>query len=328
MPTLSLFSRLIRHGLLPLALACAPALLSAQPAPPDAADQQRLRDELNRRPDNAGTGPFTAMKEEVASLPAHVVYRPRDLAALGSQKLGVVAWGNGGCSDDGASSRFHLLELASHGYLVVANGHIYSGPGAAAAPAREPVPQGQLTPPRTEAAGLVAALDWALQENQREGSPFYGRIDPQQIAISGYSCGGLQAIEVAADPRVKTMLLQNTGIFNDGPSTIPGMDLRKEELMNLHTPTLYILGGETDIAYANGMNDFERINQVPVAVANLPVGHGGTYNQENGGKAAQVAVAWLQWQLRGDAKAARYFTGKDCLLCTDAEWTLQRKGIE
>ena len=29
--------------------------------------------------------------------------------------------GNGGCSDDGASSRSHLLEIASHGYLVIAS---------------------------------------------------------------------------------------------------------------------------------------------------------------------------------------------------------------
>jgi hypothetical protein len=50
------------------------------------------------------------MKEEVAALPRHVVYRPKDLAGLGRTKLGVVAWSNGGCSDDGASSRFHLLE--------------------------------------------------------------------------------------------------------------------------------------------------------------------------------------------------------------------------
>ena len=41
---------------------------------------------------------------------------PKDLAALGAEKLGVVAWGNGGCSEDGASSRLHLLEIASHGY--------------------------------------------------------------------------------------------------------------------------------------------------------------------------------------------------------------------
>jgi hypothetical protein len=51
---------------------------------------------------------------------------------MGEQKLGVVAWGNGGCSADGASAGFPLLELASHGYLVIASGHILSGPGCAA----------------------------------------------------------------------------------------------------------------------------------------------------------------------------------------------------
>jgi hypothetical protein len=81
-------------------------------------------------PDTPGTGPYPAMKEADASLPDHVVYRPANINAMGKQKLGVVAWGNGGCSDDAASTRFHLLELASHGYLVIASGKILSGPGA------------------------------------------------------------------------------------------------------------------------------------------------------------------------------------------------------
>ena len=89
--------------------------------------------EINKRPDTPGTGAFPAMKEEIASLPRHVVYRPRDLSALGRTKLGVVAWGNGGCSDDAASSRFHLLEIASHGYLVLASGRILERSGRAAA---------------------------------------------------------------------------------------------------------------------------------------------------------------------------------------------------
>ena len=42
----------------------------------------------NNQPDTPGTGRFPAMKEEVASLPAHVVYRPKDLTALGSTEAG------------------------------------------------------------------------------------------------------------------------------------------------------------------------------------------------------------------------------------------------
>ena len=105
---------------------------------PDRAALERQA-EINKLPDTPGTGRFPAMKEEVPSLPRHVVYRPKDLGGLGGLKLGVVAWGNGGCSDDGASSRFHLLELASHGYLVMASGRILSGPGAPP-PAPRPAP--------------------------------------------------------------------------------------------------------------------------------------------------------------------------------------------
>jgi len=90
---------------------------------------------------------------------------------------------------------------------------------------------------------------------------------------------------------------------------------------------LYILGGTTDIAYKNGMDDFKRIEHVPVAAANIQTGHGGTYFQPNGGAAASVAVSWLQWQLRGDKAAQARFVGKDCGLCKDPQWTLEKKKI-
>ena len=294
-------------------------------------------------PDTPGTGPYPALKEEDPSLPAHVIYRPRDLAAMRTLKLGVVAWGNGGCSDDAASTRFHLLELASHGYLVIASGKILSGPGApprptpAATPGAAPAaaPQGappagqprQLPPPRTSIAQLNEAIDWALKENSRAGSPYQGRIDPKQIAVSGFSCGGLQAIAAAKDPRVATGLFHNTGIFDAGASPMTGMEINKDALKALHTPVIYILGGPTDIAYKNGMDDFQKIEHVPVAVANIDKGHGGTYFEPNGGAAAAVAVNWLQWQLRGDEKAKAMFTGSDCGLCKDAQWKLEKKKI-
>ncbi len=298
-----------------------------QPAAPPQPDRAALerQAEINNRPDTPGSGRFAAMKEEVASLPRHVIYRPRDLAALGSTKLGVVAWGNGGCSDDGASSRFHLLEIASHGYLVIASGRILSGPGA---PPREPrpaAPQGQLPAPRTQVSDLSDAVDWALAENTRAGSPYFGRIDPAQIAYTGWSCGGVQALQVAKDPRVKTLVIHNSGIPNNGPTNMTGVSVGKEVLQTLHTPVIYIEGGPKDIAYENGMDDFKRIAHVPVAIANLPVGHGGTFNEANGGAAASVAVSWLNWQLRGDAQSAKRFVGEDCGLCKDGQWSLQRR---
>ena len=320
----NLFYRTSPVALIAVCLTAAATAQQPVPPQPDRAALERQA-EINKQPDTPGTGRFPAMKEEVASLPRHVVYRPKDLAALGSTKLGVVAWGNGGCSDDGASSRFHLLEIASHGYLVIASGQILSGPGA---PPREPrpaAPQGQLPPPRTKVSDLTDAVDWALAENTRAGSPYFGRIDPAQIAYSGWSCGGVQALQVANDRRVKTLVIHNSGVLNNGPTNMTGISVGKEVLQTLHTPVIYIEGGPKDIAYENGMDDFKRITHVPAAIANLPVGHGGTFNEPNGGAAASVAVSWLNWQLRGDAQSAKRFVGEDCGLCKDAQWSLERK---
>src|SRR5690606_1171334 len=70
------------------------------------------------------------------------------------------------------------------------------------------------------------------------------------------------------------------------------------------------------------------IDHVPVAVANIDKGHGGTYAEPNGGAAAAVVVKWLEWQLRGNAEAARTFLGDDCGLCVDPEWTYEKKGFD
>ena len=210
--------------LAPQAFSQQPPAPAAAPSPAERAAMERQREELNRRPDTPGTGAYPAMKEEIPALTRHVIYRPTNIAAMGAKKLGVIAWGNGGCSDDAASTRFHLLELASHGNLVIAAGRILSGPGAPPPAPRAAPPPGQLPPPRTDATDLNAAIDWALAENKRAGSSYFGRIDPEQVAVAGFSCGGLQALQAAKDPRVTAVILQNTGVFN-GASARPSMNI-------------------------------------------------------------------------------------------------------
>ena len=280
-------------------------------------------------PDLPGSGPYAAIRDVRADLPDHIVYRPRDLDALAGRPLGVVLWGNGGCSADAASARFHLLEIASHGYVAIAPGKAYSGPGGLPEPPREAPPsEGAFPPVQTLPADLLAGLDWILAENERAGSPFFGLVDPEMVAVAGHSCGGLQAISVAADPRIATAIVHNSGVLDpDAFNPITGFSVAKHELRNIHSPMLYILGGESDVAYPNGMDDFARIDHVPVAVANLDVGHGGTFREPNGGRVGTVAVKWLEWQLRGDQAASRWFIGENCGLCTDAEWTYEAKGF-
>ncbi|MET4664495.1 hypothetical protein [Sphingomonas sp. PvP056] len=269
-----------------------------------------------------GSGPYPALMEERTDLPDHVVYRPADLARLGRKSLPVYVFGNGGCSADGTSSRNHLLEIASRGYLVIASGTFPRPSRPAPAP---PVP-GKLTV-ETETRLLTDAVDWAQRENGRVGSPFQGRIATTRIAVSGWSCGGLQALTAAQDPRVTTAVVMNSGFFKDGPNPLNGVVSDKALLATLHGSILYVLGGPTDIAYANGTDDYRRLGTIPAALVNIPVGHGGTYMQPHGGIAAEVVTAWLDWKLKGSKSAKTRFVGAACGFCRDSRLTLERKNL-
>lgn len=298
---------------------------------PPSAEMIAAMQAYNAMPDAQGSGPFPALKEVTAGLPDHVIYRPADLSEVPAGSLGIIGWGNGGCSTDGASARQHLGELASHGYVAVAPGRVESGPGAAPR-LPQPRPAGDAgAPPRlraeTSAAQVMAGVEWLLAENVRVGSPYYGKINPAQIAVAGHSCGGLQAIQLAADPRVKAVIIHNSGVFREGFPTMDDMPVSKADLTRFHTPILYLNGGLEDIAYENGMDDFRRIEGVPVAMLNNGVGHGGTFYEASGGENAQVALAWLNWQLRRDRKARDMFVGDDCGLCRNPRWTVERKNF-
>ena len=253
----------------------------------------RWKGAYHTMPDTPGSGPYPARMENDPSLPNYTVYRPIDLDGLGKKKLGLLIWGNGGCSDDGSSARLHLAEIASHGYLVIAPGTIMSGPSAGPTP-----------PPdrfmKTTADNLRFALSWALAENDRKGSAYFRKIDPRFVAVAGHSCGGMQAILAADDPRIKAIVLHNSGVFPNMREKA-GMDIDKANLNALHTPVLYIVGNQTDIAWEVAKEDFAYMEQVPVVLAiKRDAGHQGSFAEPNGGAAARVATDWLEWQLRND----------------------------
>lgn len=266
--------------------------------------------------EDGGTGEYSAIMMTDSSLPTHTIFRPEDLTALGDQKLPIVAWGNGACFDSPWEHVNFLNEIASHGFLVIAIGTM-------------PKDDNEKITERSTSAKLIEAMDWAVAQNNNANSNYHQRLDTGKIGVAGMSCGGLQALEVAGDPRITTLGVFNSGIFNEPMrERLPGIpNLDKSHLEKIHTPTLYLLGGESDIAYANGMNDVERIDHVPVFVGNLDVGHGGTYAQPHGGEFARVATAWFKWQLKNDKDAARLFTGKPPGLAKTPEWTFDKKNM-
>ena len=308
-------------------------------------------------PPPKGSGPYPAAIEGDPGLPGHTIYRPENMSAFNQKNaLPVVAWGNGGCANSSTFYAPFLAEIASQGFLVVAIGPFTPGE----TPNRGGMGGGAAMGSGTKSEQLLEALDWATAENKRKDSKYYQKLNPSKFAVFGHSCGGLQALEVSPDPRVSTVLVMDSGIFGPGgapkigmpqggaptvgapqggmpPAGVPqggapkmpamggAMLVTKEVLQKLHTPVIYIIGGEKDIAYPQAIDDFAKIDKVPVAIANFDVGHGGTYSQPNGGEFGRVAVSRLKWTLKKDETAGKMFTGESCGLCKDDKWKFEKK---
>lgn len=267
--------------------------------------------------EEGGTGPYKAIMKEEESLEAHTIFCPQDLSKFGKKNpLPVLVWGNGACYNTPFEHMLFLNEIASHGYMVVATGFF---------------PIQGMAPwfyPRSSETQQIESIDWILKQNENPNSPYYQKIDTKKICAAGMSCGGLQTLANCVDPRLATVMICNSGLFNQSAGAMPGMPMpEKSKLKQIHTPIIYILGGETDIAYGNGMDDFSRIEHVPAMAANFPVGHGGTYAQPHGGEFAVVALSWLEWQLKGNKEAAKMFVGKKAQLYSRKDWTLQKNKL-
>jgi dienelactone hydrolase len=265
--------------------------------------------------EDGGTGPYKAIMKEEPTLPAHTVFAPQDLTKFGKkQKLPVLVWGNGACTNSPWEHYKFLNEIASHGYLVLATGYL---------PENDDPYRGPMSTTQQQ----IESIDWAFAHNANPQSPLYQKIDTQHICLAGMSCGGLQTLFNCADERITALMICNSGLFNrqNANQAVGGMPMPpKEKLNEIHTPVIYILGGKEDIAYENGMDDFHRIHHVPACAINYPVGHGGTYRQPHGGEFTIPALAWLDWQLKGCKEAAKMFVGEDCGLLQRPGWTIER----
>ena len=255
-------------------------------------------------PDYGGSGRHKAVAVREKSLPDFVVYRPMNIDAAMTvgrpgmfatgqpkkEKLPVLIFCNGGCMDTSIGYENMLTDIASYGYVVVAIGEL------------QMLAQHEKDQ-HTPSSMVKLALDWICSP----ASPYYNYIDTEKIAAAGHSCGGAQVLANAADPRLKTYLILNAGM---GKMTMA--DASAKSLKNLHGPILYLVGGTSDVAWQNAQQDYKAIKRVPVVLAdNTQSGHGGTYEQPNGGANARMVRAWLDWQLKGRQENKRLFIGGD-----------------
>jgi len=312
-------------------------------------------------PQGSGPHPAIMAAETIEPGADFVSYYPANLSQLGGTKLPVVMWANGSCLYVGNRTRHFLQDIASHDYLVLAGGELIVGDKAEEAenidmsvnliipnpdPPPAPAPAAPRAAPVTPQQNLDTANDpnrrrvthelidkginWAIAENKRPGSKFFGKLDTANIAVMGTSCGSQVATSFAGDRRVKTL-----GVWNGGMGTIGGNGNNStisEFRAKLTQPVLNITGDPRyDIAYWGGIKGFEAMQDAKTPIFygwRVNMVHMATFRQTNGGELAPLAEAWLDWQLKGDRAAAKWFTGPKCGLCTNTHYHIQRLNID
>jgi len=255
----------------------------------------------------SGTGPHQVVVETNTDngIKCGTIYRPADLG--GTEKYPIFVWGEGGCSQDGYSNQAAMAEIASWGYFIVADGT----PGSTNACAG-----GQ------DGKAFLDYITWAIAENGKSCSAYYQRLEPTKIAADGFSCGGLMSENVSGDARFSAIGITSSGLMSANTALYA----------KIHTPFKIMNGGSSDIAYENGLRDYDQISSrgIPIVYySKTSLGHGGDLSNARG-DFNKVNLAWLNWQLKGDTGATGkgYLYGSTCSICTNAGWVFKSANIQ
>lgn len=258
-----------------------------------------------------GSGPYEVIVETNSDpgINEGTIFRPKDLS--GEEAFPILVWGQGGCSLNGLSNEQAMVEIASHGYFVVADGT----PGGS----------GSRTMDRADLAAmgapLLAYVDWALSENEKPCSVYYQSLAPTKIAANGFSCGGLMAQGTILDDRIVTWGVTSSGMAG---ATSSFYDL-------IRTPVLFVEGGPDEVAYDGGLEGYQNTVETgfPVLWFSKNIGHGGDLFQPGGGDFTKLNLAWLNWWLKDDMSITGkgLLIGTECPYCSDPAWEVMSANV-
>jgi hypothetical protein len=220
---------------------------------------------------------------------AYTMYRPSELGQ-GGVKHPILTWGNG--SGTTPSSYTELLtHWASHGFVVVASNATDTGSGKE----------------------MVAGIDWLVAENGRADSVYFEKLDLSAIGAIGYSQGGIGTVIAAMDPRVVTSV------------PIAGGDSKIDQVRG----PVFLIGGVSDTVVPPLWNMAPQYEAAHVPAVYGVLQGGATHFETlgDGGRLRGYTTAWLVFQLLHDNSLSGVFYGKDCTLCKDPLWVVERKNV-
>jgi hypothetical protein len=259
----------------------------------------------------SGTGPHKVVVESNsgAGISCGTIYRPEELG--GADKYPIFVWANGACTRNGLSNQAAMAEIASWGYFVVADGPPGGGGDCGT------INMGALD---VMSKPMLDYITWAIAENDKGCSAYYQSLDTTKVAADGFSCGGLMAEGTGGDPRMTTWGITSSGGANQA------------FYKTVHTPVKVLVGGPNDIAYENGLRDYEALAAlgIPILFFSQDDGvHGGDL-RDGRGNFNTINLAWLNWQLKGDEgeTGKALLIGPSCKYCNATGWEFKSANIE
>lgn len=112
-----------------------------------------------------------------------------------------------------------LREIASHGYIIAADG-----------------PMGGS---QSHVKDMLASIAWAKAGSAGK----YGEVDIKKMATMGHSCGGLEGMSVSYhNPDISLTIMFHIATFHDDKRFL---------LKELKAPVAWFVGNPTDMGYEN-----------------------------------------------------------------------------
>ena len=232
------------------------------------------------------------------------IYYPAELPDSGG-KYPLVLFLNGS-GVPGSKYKALFRHLASWGFIVAGNEDPSTGTGASA----------DLT------------LQYLLELNENPDSVFYGKVDAENIGISGHSQGGAGVLNAIT-------MSENRALYKTAIALSPTHEEAARalgwnyDLERVSVPLLMFAGTEGDfenkivLPFEAMTAMYDKVPGEKVMARRTGAEHGDMLYSADG-----YVTAWLMWRLKGDAEAANAFSGDSAELLRNALYQDQRIHIE
>ncbi|MBR3569768.1 MAG: alpha/beta hydrolase [Oscillibacter sp.] len=232
------------------------------------------------------------------------IYYPAELPE-GGGKYPLVLFLNG-TGIPGSKYKALFRHLASWGFVVAGNEEASTGTGA----------------------GADLTLQRLLELNKDPDSVFCGKLDTENIGISGHSQGGAGVLAAVTTGECRALYKTAVALSPTHEETARALGWNYE-LERVSAPLLMFAGTEGDFE-TQLVLPFEKMTEMygkipaPKAMARRAgAEHGDMLYSADG-----YVTAWLMWQLKGDAEAAKAFSGESPELLRNALYQDQQINFE